>query len=500
MFIKLSLNSTTRKIKIADQATLSDVQKEIIKIFGEKATPMSLCYLDSESELITISSEEDWQICVEETKEANKGKPILSISLKLVQADDFVAVNDSKLDTVEPSVLEETEIKQEPIELKTETESFPDNKVIQEVKPEETMEESKHEDILEEQLYDPEEFMDTEITIPVEAYTQPGDIAQLAENMRATISSLLGIPVDIMQARVEQTEESEEEEEKMDDSRMSTLTSEQKTEIEDLIEQKVSKILSLKKEKKAAKKDDKKKKEKKAEKKVEKKEAASKKDFVHWNITCDGCKKGIRNMARFKSLVIQDFDLCEECEKTGMHPGPMVKYSTPSNYNPGQLNMKFAQFRNEFEADAEKRDTEPETCEGFRMPPHHPFHGAQRMCHIRPMSARDSFCGRHNKPNWGRFHKHQEPIIKPFAGIVNGIFEQLSKAFQEPKPEATEVNKPKTQEQKPADKKEEVAKSFDLAREFISEFPQYAGNELFIVSIIDENCFTSMDQIADYLL
>merc|ERR1712146_608532 len=103
---------------------------------------------------------------------------------------------------------------------------------------------------------------------------------------------------------------------------------------------------------------------------------------------------GIKNMARFKSLVKHDYDLCEECEKTGIHPGPMVKYSAPSKYTPWQLNNKFREFSSFFEHEASERQSPRVSVEGFRMP--EAFQPGPAHCgpfrHIRPgQSCRGPF-------------------------------------------------------------------------------------------------------------
>ena len=56
----------------ADRVLL--LQKEQGLRFGEKVAEMSLGYQDSESELITITSQEDWEVCIEEFKEKSKGE------------------------------------------------------------------------------------------------------------------------------------------------------------------------------------------------------------------------------------------------------------------------------------------------------------------------------------------------------------------------------------------------------------------------------------------
>lgn len=513
MFIKLSVNNSTRKIKLADDVSLALVKAEIVKMFGEKAKDMSLCYKDSESETITVTSEEDWEVCVEEFKEKNQGKPTLSVSLSLVQSDEFVSVNDSRLEKAETSVAQdESEIKEE-LKLTQASEELSDDKII---------EENKEEEISEKEVEEPEvehpqigdQIIETQIKVPINENTKVEDLRNIAQNYSQHLSSLLGFPVDVLEARIESSDKDEES--FAEESVSSTLTTEQRTEIEDIIEQKMSNMLNMKKSEKKA----------------------PTKEFAHWNITCDGCKKGIKNMARFKSLVKQDYDLCEECEKSGIHNGPMVKYNAPSKYSPWQLNNKFRDISQFFEHETAGENQSPRvSAEGFRMP-HHGHHGHNgpfahgpcgRFRHARPgHPGRGPFGG-----NPQDFFKNLNDTMKPLGDIFNqvlpGVFSHFTAAHAtdaKPKTEdKKDVSEPKKcdkkeskkchkakkeskkeskkeakKEEKIIETKEEKMSATTLAQKVTEEVPEFNLDIDILESIINEYGFTSVEQVVTYLL
>lgn len=477
MFIKVNFNSTTRKIKLADNATLDQLKAELIRCFGDKVKDMSVGYNDAESELITVTSPEDWDVCVEEFKEKNKDKPTLTITLQLFPQEDFVTIGDSRvLKTEETAPVEtESEIKEEPKETKP-VEELPENKIILPT-------ESEHPPT---EVHDT--IVETEVKIPEQSFNNPEDLQNLIKNVTDTLGSVFGINVDVIDARVEPAVQEEPE---LNESNVSTLTTEQKTEIEDMIEEKIQKMLSLKKEKKCEKKHKKDKKEKKEDKKTA--------SFVHFNIICDGCKKGIKDMARFKSLVIEDYDLCEECEKTGIHPGPMVKFTTPSNTVPFKLNHKFRELIPYFKSDFEKKE---ENCfEGFKFFPECPFRGGRGRFpgfhgphHQRPHHRPHGHHGHHGFHNNPIFKNISEGL-KPFGGLFSSIVQNVASEFNkhnkpaqpEPKKETMTETKPETDDFK------------ILAEEFITEFPDMGLDVEILSSIIRENQLLSKDAVYSYL-
>ena len=52
---------------------------------------------------------------------------------------------------------------------------------------------------------------------------------------------------------------------------------------------------------------------------------------VHQSIECDACGKNPIQGVRFKCAICPDYDLCEDCEKKGVHPEhAMIKIRKPS--------------------------------------------------------------------------------------------------------------------------------------------------------------------------
>ena len=50
---------------------------------------------------------------------------------------------------------------------------------------------------------------------------------------------------------------------------------------------------------------------------------------THKNIICDGCETSPINGACYKCSVCQDFDFCENCEKTKSYPNNLLKINNP---------------------------------------------------------------------------------------------------------------------------------------------------------------------------
>jgi len=68
------------------------------------------------------------------------------------------------------------------------------------------------------------------------------------------------------------------------------------------------------------------------------KDEEKKVEAVHYGVTCDGCDKMPITGVRFKSLELDDYDLCSECEAKGVHPGQnMIKITEPGYTFPQRL-------------------------------------------------------------------------------------------------------------------------------------------------------------------
>jgi len=251
-----------------------------------------------------------------------------------------------------------------------------------------------------------------------------------------------------------------------------------KNEIESLIEEKVSKMLNMKKPT--------------AEPK--------KKTFTHSGITCDGCHKGIHNMARYKSLIRDDYDLCEECERKGLHPGPMVRYSEPSTHNNWHLDQKFRQIRHVF---ASETNNSNENChEGFRFPryPGCPFRGGRGPRHCRRSQQNHSNEQSHTDSHIPSF---LQDMMKNTSGPLSGLFKLIPDVLQNlTKPTATTQASPRptttanTTETMGEDKPVDNAKQLALdAHEVLSHV-----SPCILEAIIRENHFTSVEEVLNYLL
>ena len=67
-------------------------------------------------------------------------------------------------------------------------------------------------------------------------------------------------------------------------------------------------------------------------------EAEDRKAAVHYGVTCDGCDMCPITGVRYKSLELDDYDLCSVCEAKGVHPGQnMIKITEPGYTFPQRL-------------------------------------------------------------------------------------------------------------------------------------------------------------------
>ena len=362
MFIKVSYNGI-RKLRVEDNASFATLQAEILRAYGDKAKALAVAYVDSDNEVITIANEEDWKLCIEESQAKNEDKKMFTVNIKLIESE-FETIGCSGV-TVQDLA---SEIKEEPISAKL-VESLPEGKTIVEV--------NNPPSIFEEEAPKVEEAPKPE---------EPKvELNNFVNNITEALNAM-GINVEAVSAHMEE----DEEEDKLNSS---TLTTEQKDEIESLIEQKIAKAMNLNK-------------------------AAGPKEvsahFVHRGIICDGCSKSIANMARYKSLVKPNYDLCEVCERKGIHPEPMVRFATPADCNNWALEGKFRQMIPLF-AKNDNKETQPE-CEGFRFPRRHPFGGPRG--HGCPFK-RHSMGG---KNPWANFIPSQEQMEgHPLAGIMKMV-------------------------------------------------------------------------------
>lgn len=427
MFIKVSHNGNNRKFKLGNKATLAELMKELERCFGEEVKTLSVGYIDSENELITISNEEDWQICLEENEIKNKDKTVKTVTIQVLQAgQDFVAVgNDTVIQETAPVEKEATpEIQEEP--KKEAVVETPENgKIIEEV-----IKQPAQEVICEGSPQMAEEVPKTEVPETMNSENNE-HVKMLVEQINNTVGNLLGFTVDFAEAKLEPTKPAEKSIfEENNASVSSTMTNEMKEEIDTMIDEKVNtkvnEILAQKFGKTAP----------------ETKPKTT--NFTHRGITCDGCHKGIHNCARYKSLIKEDYDLCEACERKGVHPGPMVRFSAPSTIPNWNMNKIFREIRHHFAEPTEQARPSPPRC---------PF-GARNsnpgLCHIRrsaqeqqkptanpaPQNPFQAFQGLNN---FGPFN------LGNIAQALPGLVESFMKGGKCPA-----MNQTKTEEPKPA--------------------------------------------------
>jgi len=134
-------------------------------------------------------------------------------------------------------------------------------------------------------------------------------------------------------------------------SQASTLTNQMRDEIEELIEKKFKTLSGSKVE--------------------------SARGFEHCGVTCDNCRKYIVGN-RYKSLFKYDFDLCETCEATGVHPEPLIKIRAPLGIGIGtRLNTHFETMKNLISEKPTRTCPYSQKKEEEKAAP---FHG---LCHVR---------------------------------------------------------------------------------------------------------------------
>lgn len=237
MFIKVSHNSNNRKFKLGDKATLAELKKELERCFGEEVKNLTVGYIDSENELITISNEEDWQICLEESEIKNKDKTVKTVTIQVVQpGQEFVKVGNDTTVIQDATVVQETtpEIQEEP-KVVAPVEVPENGKIIEEVitKP-------AQEVICEKPVPMAEETPKTEVPEPMNSENNE-HLKKLVEQVNNTIGDLLGFTVDFAEAKVEPTKPAEKSVfEDNNASVSSTMTNEMKEEIDTMIDEKVN--------------------------------------------------------------------------------------------------------------------------------------------------------------------------------------------------------------------------------------------------------------------
>lgn len=357
MFVKVTYKGANRKIKLNDNASLQMLVAELERCFGSAVSNLGIGYVDSDDELISISSDEDWQICVEESLSKNKDKGTKSISLQLIEASKALV---RPISTLIESVFEipASEINEEPKET-TPVNVPAEDKIVEEVipAPVESMVVEPVEQPVEESIQDIQSNDQVHVEIPV-TINEESDPAlkNMVNKLNSSLGNLLGFHVELAAAQVNtaRTEQSIFEDQQ---SVISTLTNDMKDEIKSLIDERVKEIISNNAATQA---------EapwqhrhrrcgrfnRPQENTCPTGESTETQPVVHRGVTCDGCKSHIITGNRYKSLTMENFDLCEACEKKGVHPGPMIRFSAPACVGVGRLDRLVGDVKEMFKGQA----------------------------------------------------------------------------------------------------------------------------------------------------
>lgn len=398
MFIKAEYKGQKRKFKLQDKSGFAELLKELIRCFGSDINQLELGYIDEDEEFIRITNDEEWEVCVEEFGIKNKSKQVNSLEIKIREPNSsFMTTNASATQLTQSfACLDEAKPAQVEDELKESLDQW--NMIGESIKPEEVAApepELGHsvsniepdlaqsemscpegftlrgetpiiDEIAEEEKMQEEELpkipkytnlSDQDIVLDMKITGTPEELAQLQHSITHRFAPMAGFSID--KAEIEFKQEAPEQ----SLLNSSSMTQDLRDEIESMIEEKIARAMK---------------------KSVEPEKPKS--TYNHFGITCDVCRKIITNSCRFKSLVKHDFDICETCEATGVHPEPLIKIRAPLVGNISwNVNRHFNEMKAIFEGKKveikqESKDQSASSHCGFKS----------RMCqltHIRPAQS-----------------------------------------------------------------------------------------------------------------
>lgn len=394
MFIKAEYKGQKRKFKLQDKSGFAELLKELVRCFGSDINQLELGYIDEDEEFIRITNDEEWEVCVEEFGIKNKSKQVNSLEIKIREPNSsFIASNQltqsfAYIDETKPAQLED--------ELKKSFDQW--NMIDESIKPEEvaapepelgnsvsniepdlaqsemscpegfTLREETPiiDEVFEEEKMQEEELpkipkytnlSDQDIVLDMKITGTPEELAQLQHSITHRFAPMAGFCIDKAEIEIKQ----DAPEQSLLNS--SSMTQDLRDEIESMIEDKIAKAMK---------------------KSVE--PEMPKSTYNHFGITCDVCRKIITNSCRFKSVIKHDFDICETCEATGVHPEPLIKIRSPLVSNISwNVNRHFNEMKAIFEGKQveikqESKDVSASSHCGFKP----------RMCqlaHIRPAQS-----------------------------------------------------------------------------------------------------------------
>lgn len=372
MFIRAVHNGQKKKIKGSEKPSFEFLMKELVRCFGEGVKKAEIGYYDEDKEFIRITNQEEWEICVEETQIKNKSKDVFTVEVHVLTSENATELSQisdtSKSYVMAPAETTKSDIQDwkvvgkgadeekmlsEPIlnqsmSMPTEPSIFEDVPVVEEEKPAETSQF--------------ESFRNTsqdDILVDIKVSGTPEELERIQRTIIHQFAPHAGFEIDRCEVLVKREcpEEKEETDSILDNnSQMSHMTTSLRDEIETLIEEKLKKLSLFKEEPKMTKKST--------------PERISCGPYNHNGVTCDNCHQMITGCARFKSIFKKDFDLCETCEATGIHPEPLIKIRNPIGFRIGmKLNAEFEAIKKLFIED------EPKKIQVIQP--------AQPLCHIR---------------------------------------------------------------------------------------------------------------------
>lgn len=353
MFIKTVFKDQKRKFKIAEGAKWADVLKELVRCYGEQVKSFDIGYIDDENEFIRIINDDEWEVCVEEALYKNKDKAVNTVTLIIQEGSSFNRRDESSV--TESTVVVPTDsqlLKNEVLDWKVvnrEVNPAPENKPEEVPAPvaapiersifEEPIEETKPEPAPAEPVVQTPSFANStneDLLLDLKLTGTKEDLEKQYQTILRDFVPNAGFEVDACILSTEnevmdlKKRASNADESILDNSRLSEVSSlsrSMRDEIESLIDEKLKKFTGEKRE---------------SFSKKSQPESIQTSSYDHGAVTCDNCHKRIVNSCRFKSLVKPDFDLCEKCEATGIHPEPMIKIREPLKFGLGwKLNSHF---------------------------------------------------------------------------------------------------------------------------------------------------------------
>lgn len=342
VFVKFMHNNDKKKICLRPPATLEALKAQLKKNYGSEFDGAKIAYMDEEKELIQVTSEEDWDVCLEEFATLSKREGVISAEI-IVQPRPEGEEEDIGTSFVCLPPLEAPPA--EPVDLPTVQEEEPQE--IVEEKPEEPVEDQEEEVVEDNQSdYQEDVYIHSgdseegyEDNVPTESeieYAENGDCI-IKMKVEGDTEQLKRInerfqkkfeqygPTVVEQAKIVQKDGSEinlmEEEAPAEDclnqSQMSTLSTSCKEEIGSMIEDKLQAALAN------------------IPVDLLKKRSTPPNHTYHQGIICDHCNGPVIG-CRYKSMVKYDYDLCENCEALGVHPEPLIKFTTQQTHETNQ--------------------------------------------------------------------------------------------------------------------------------------------------------------------